>query len=152
MQGRFWRSSSRTVDCYVSIAIPPPSRKPEHASARIPRVAFFLAPFSLLAECADEVEPGLELDGILFDLGVSSPQLDEPARGFSFMQDGPLDMRMTSGEGMSAADVVNGAPPSELMRIFREYGEERMRGAHRARHREGSPETPLRRHPASSPT
>ncbi|HTB30249.1 MAG TPA: 16S rRNA (cytosine(1402)-N(4))-methyltransferase RsmH [Steroidobacteraceae bacterium] len=91
-----------------------------------PRVAIFLAPFSELGACADAVEPGLKFDGILFDLGVSSPQLDDPARGFSFMRDGPLDMRMTQGEGMSAADVVNGASEAELIRIFREFGEERM--------------------------
>jgi len=89
------------------------------------RVAIFLAPFSALAVCADQVQPGLTFDGILFDLGVSSPQIDDPVRGFSFMQDGPLDMRMTAGEGMSAADVVNGAPLEELIRIFREFGEER---------------------------
>ena len=90
-----------------------------------PRVAVFLAPFSSLAICADRVRPGLLFDGILFDLGVSSPQLDDAERGFSFMQDGPLDMRMTAGEGASAADVVNGAPERELVRIFREFGEER---------------------------
>ncbi|HXI78188.1 MAG TPA: 16S rRNA (cytosine(1402)-N(4))-methyltransferase RsmH [Steroidobacteraceae bacterium] len=90
-----------------------------------PRVALFLAPFSALGDCADQVEPGLKFDGILFDLGVSSPQLDDAARGFSFMQDGPLDMRMTTGVGPSAADVVNGASLNELIRIFREYGEER---------------------------
>ena len=89
------------------------------------RVAIFLAPFSALADCADQVEQGLKFDGILFDLGVSSPQLDDPMRGFSFTQDGPLDMRMTPGVGISAADVVNGAPLNELIRIFREYGEER---------------------------
>ena len=91
-----------------------------------PRVAIFLAPFSSLAECAERVRPGLKFDGILFDLGVSSPQLDDATRGFSFMQDGPLDMRMTSGAGMSAADVVNGASLDELIRIFREFGEERF--------------------------
>jgi 16S rRNA (cytosine1402-N4)-methyltransferase len=91
-----------------------------------PRVTIFLAPFSSLAGCADRVEHGLKFDGILFDLGVSSPQLDDAARGFSFMQDGPLDMRMTPGVGISAADVVNGAPLAELIRIFREYGEERF--------------------------
>jgi 16S rRNA (cytosine1402-N4)-methyltransferase len=91
-----------------------------------PRVAIFLAPFSALAACADEVQPGLKFDGILFDLGVSSPQLDDASRGFSFMQDGPLDMRMSPGEGQSAADVVNGASEAELIRIFREFGEERL--------------------------
>jgi len=90
------------------------------------RVSVFLAPFSNLAACADEVERGLKFDGILFDLGVSSPQLDDASRGFSFMQDGPLDMRMTQGAGMSAADVVNGATEAELIRIFRDFGEERF--------------------------
>src|SRR5580692_7956091 len=91
-----------------------------------PRFSIFLAPFSALAAVADQVRPGLKLDGILFDLGVSSPQIDDASRGFSFMQDGPLDMRMTAGEGMSAADVVNGAPLEDLIRIFREFGEERF--------------------------
>lgn len=91
-----------------------------------PRFSIFLAPFSSLAAVADQVQPGLKFDGILFDLGVSSPQIDDAERGFSFMQDGPLDMRMTPGEGMSAADVVNGAPLADLIRIFREFGEERM--------------------------
>jgi len=91
-----------------------------------PRVAVFCAPFSALAACADRVRPGLVCDGILFDLGVSSPQLDDAARGFSFMQDGPLDMRMSAGLGYTAADVVNGASQAELTRIFREYGEERF--------------------------
>ncbi|HEY2675612.1 MAG TPA: 16S rRNA (cytosine(1402)-N(4))-methyltransferase RsmH [Steroidobacteraceae bacterium] len=90
------------------------------------RVSIFLAPFSDLAVRADEVEPGLKFDGVLFDLGVSSPQIDEALRGFSFMQDGPLDMRMSAGVGKSAADVVNRASLEELIRIFREYGEERM--------------------------
>jgi 16S rRNA (cytosine1402-N4)-methyltransferase len=90
------------------------------------RVSIFQARFSSLGECADHLEPGLKFDGILFDLGVSSPQLDDATRGFSFMQDGPLDMRMSAGEGMSAADVVNSAPLEELIRIFREYGEERF--------------------------
>ncbi len=89
------------------------------------RVAIFQRAFSALAACADEVRPGLCFDGILFDLGVSSPQLDEPERGFSFMQDGPLDMRMSAGVGRSAADVVNEASEAELIRIFRDFGEER---------------------------
>ena len=90
------------------------------------RVSVFLAPFSALAACADQMAPGLKFDGILFDLGVSSPQLDDPSRGFSFMQDGPLDMRMSKDVGPTAADVVNGASEAELIRIFREFGEERF--------------------------
>ncbi|HWS65327.1 MAG TPA: 16S rRNA (cytosine(1402)-N(4))-methyltransferase RsmH [Steroidobacteraceae bacterium] len=90
------------------------------------RVSVFLAPFSALAACADHIAPGLKFDGILFDLGVSSPQLDDSSRGFSFMQDGPLDMRMTKGVGPTAADIVNGASEAELIRIFREFGEERF--------------------------
>ncbi len=90
------------------------------------RVSVFLAPFSALAACADRIAHGLKFDGVLFDLGVSSPQLDDPSRGFSFMQDGPLDMRMSKGAGPSAADVVNGASEAELIRIFREFGEERF--------------------------
>ena len=91
-----------------------------------PRVTIFLAPFSALAACADRVEPDLRFDGILFDLGVSSPQLDAAERGFSFTHDGPLDMRMSHGAGPTAADVVNSATEAELVRIFRELGEERF--------------------------
>ncbi len=68
------------------------------------------------------------LDGILLDLGVSSYQLDSPERGFSFREDGPLDMRMNPAEGVSAATVVAEAEADELKRIFREYGEERWAG------------------------
>lgn len=65
-----------------------------------------------------------KVDGVLLDLGVSSPQLDEAERGFSFMRMGPLDMRMNQAEGRSAADIVNGESEEELTRIFRELGEE----------------------------
>ena len=65
------------------------------------------------------------VDGVLFDLGVSSLQLDEARRGFAYAQDAPLDMRMSSA-GASAADVVNGYPVDELTRVLREYGEERF--------------------------
>ncbi|WP_323845066.1 16S rRNA (cytosine(1402)-N(4))-methyltransferase RsmH [Microbulbifer magnicolonia] len=64
--------------------------------------------------------------GILLDLGVSSPQLDQAERGFSFMQDGPLDMRMDTSRGISAADWVNSESEAELARVFKEYGEERF--------------------------
>ncbi|MFC6632531.1 16S rRNA (cytosine(1402)-N(4))-methyltransferase RsmH [Microbulbifer taiwanensis] len=67
-----------------------------------------------------------KVTGILLDLGVSSPQLDQAERGFSFMQDGPLDMRMDTSRGMSAADWVNSESEAELSRVFKEYGEERF--------------------------
>jgi len=65
------------------------------------------------------------LDGFILDLGVSSHQLDTRERGFSFQQDAPLDMRMDSSSGETAADLVNELPEAELERIFSEYGEER---------------------------
>src|SRR5262245_43543201 len=64
-------------------------------------------------------------DGILLDLGISSVQLDTPERGFSFQQDGPLDMRMDRGQGPTAADVVNRTRESELADLIYRYGEER---------------------------
>lgn len=67
-----------------------------------------------------------QVDGILIDLGVSSPQLDEAERGFSFLHDGPLDMRMDPSSGMSAAQWLNKAEEAELARVFWEYGEERF--------------------------
>ncbi len=71
-------------------------------------------------------ETGLgPVDGILLDLGVSSRHLDAAERGFSFQKDGPLDMRMNARAELSAADLVNDADEAELVRIFREYGEER---------------------------
>jgi 16S rRNA (cytosine1402-N4)-methyltransferase len=73
---------------------------------------------------ADEVGEGA-VDGVALDLGVSSMQLDEPDRGFSFMRDGPLDMRMAA-HGPTAADLVNDAEPADLARILYVYGEERQ--------------------------
>ena len=64
--------------------------------------------------------------GLLFDLGVSSPQLDDPERGFAYAQDAPLDMRMDRTAERTAADVINGYPAAELSRILHEYGEERF--------------------------
>jgi 16S rRNA (cytosine1402-N4)-methyltransferase len=70
---------------------------------------------------------GLSLvDGILFDLGVSSMQLDHADRGFAYSKDAPLDMRMNPTTGITAADVLNSYPPGELVRILRDYGEERF--------------------------
>ena len=71
---------------------------------------------------------GLEqkINGILLDLGVSSPQLDDAQRGFSFMQEGPLDMRMDTTQSMDATEFVNHASVDEMMQVFREYGEEKF--------------------------
>ena len=65
------------------------------------------------------------VDGMLFDLGVSSPQLDDPARGFSYMHDAPLDMRMDASAPLTAREVVNGWSYEELRRILFDFGEER---------------------------
>ncbi|MFK3970048.1 16S rRNA (cytosine(1402)-N(4))-methyltransferase RsmH [Pseudomonas sp. NPDC087358] len=77
---------------------------------------------------AEALERGLagKVSGILLDLGVSSPQLDDPERGFSFMNDGPLDMRMDPTRGVSAAEFIATAPAEEIARVFKEYGEERF--------------------------
>ena len=69
--------------------------------------------------------PAASCDGVILDLGVSSPQLDSPERGFSFQQDGPLDMRMDDRQRLTAADLVNGASAEELAKIFWEFGGER---------------------------
>ncbi len=76
------------------------------------------------SELEDTVEAG-SAQGVTFDVGVSSMQLDEAERGFSFMRDGPLDMRM-GGEGPTAAELVNDSEPADLSRLFWVYGEERQ--------------------------
>jgi 16S rRNA (cytosine1402-N4)-methyltransferase len=67
----------------------------------------------------------LRVDGVIFDLGVSSPQLDRPERGFSFREDGPLDMRMDQREGRTAADLIRDLPETELADVIYQLGEER---------------------------
>lgn len=81
------------------------------------------------AELSDEAAVrGLagSISGILLDLGVSSPQLDDPSRGFSFLNDGPLDMRMNPHVGVSAADWIASADEDEIARVMKDYGEERF--------------------------
>ena len=88
------------------------------------RVTLVHSNFDKVSDILDEL--GLKgIDGMLFDLGVSSPQLDDGSRGFSYMADAPLDMRMDRSEGLTAADVVNGYDQNELRRILQQYGEER---------------------------
>jgi 16S rRNA (cytosine1402-N4)-methyltransferase len=88
------------------------------------RLTLLAGRFSQMEELLGQVGV-TRLDGVVLDLGVSSPQIDDAARGFSFRFEGPLDMRM-SLEGPTAADVVNGWDEAELARIIKEYGEERF--------------------------
>lgn len=81
--------------------------------------------FASLKQIAMDVGIVGKVNGVLFDLGVSSPQLDQAERGFSFMKAGPLDMRMDTSRGITAADFVNEASLSEMIQVFRDYGEER---------------------------
>ncbi|MGZ3275941.1 MAG: 16S rRNA (cytosine(1402)-N(4))-methyltransferase RsmH [Caulobacteraceae bacterium] len=105
-------------------------RDPSAARFAAPLQAEFPDRFHLVQGRFSDLEQHLEVcgmkacDGIALDLGVSSMQLDEADRGFSFMRDGPLDMRMSSS-GRTAADLVNEDAPAELARIFWTYGEER---------------------------
>jgi len=84
------------------------------------------ASFADLAELSADRNWQGRVSGVLLDLGVSSPQLDQAERGFSFLNDGPLDMRMNTAVGLSAADWVNRVELTEMIRVFREYGEERF--------------------------
>jgi len=92
------------------------------------RFQIYHGSFAELAELAKAENVYGHIDGILLDLGVSSPQLDNPERGFSFMQQGPLDMRMNFNQELDAAGFINQAEAEEMATIFREYGEERFAG------------------------
>ena len=83
------------------------------------------SPFGDIEKQLAGMEVGDGVDGILFDLGVSSPQLDDAARGFSFMRDGPLDMRMNPDVGQSAEQWINSAEESEIADVLYQFGEER---------------------------
>ena len=96
----------------------------ERLASYLDRVTLVHSNFDRIGDIlADLHIPGV--DGMLFDLGVSSPQLDDAARGFSYMHDAPLDMRMDRSEALTAAMVVNEWPQEELKRILWQYGEER---------------------------
>lgn len=90
------------------------------------RFAMVQGSFAELAQLAEERAMTGKVAGVLLDLGVSSPQLDVAERGFSFLHDGPLDMRMDQSRGQSAADWVNSASETEIVRVLKEYGEERF--------------------------
>ena len=92
---------------------------------RDPRFSIEHSEFSQLSHVVEKYGWKGQVDGILMDLGVSSPQLDDPARGFSFQKDGPLDMRMNPKVGIDAATWINQAELYEIIRVLREYGQEK---------------------------
>lgn len=98
----------------------------ERAFGDDPRFAIRRTPFSRLDEAVAEFGWGDGVDAVLADLGVSSPQLDDAGRGFSFREAGPLDMRMDPDAGPSAAEWLAAVDPGELERVLREFGEERF--------------------------
>ena len=89
-----------------------------------PRFELIRGEIAELSTCIGERELTGRIDGLLFDLGVSSPQLDEAARGFSFLRDGPLDMRMDPDAGVAAADWLRSVEEKELRRVLKIFGEE----------------------------
>ena len=91
-----------------------------------PRFTIIHGPFSALAEYMAERDLSGKIDGILLDLGVSSPQLDDAERGFSFMRDGPLDMRMDPTKGLSAAEWLLQAEENDIAFVLKTFGEERF--------------------------
>ncbi|ORJ27228.1 16S rRNA (cytosine(1402)-N(4))-methyltransferase RsmH [Rouxiella badensis] len=91
-----------------------------------PRFSIVHGPFSELAEYVKDRGLVGKIDGILLDLGVSSPQLDDPERGFSFMRDGPLDMRMDPSRGYSAAEWLMKAEAEDIAWVLKTFGEERF--------------------------
>ena len=91
-----------------------------------PRFSIVHGPFSQLADYVDERDLTGKIDGILLDLGVSSPQLDDAERGFSFMRDGPLDMRMDPTRGQSAAEWLQTAEEADIAWVIKTFGEERF--------------------------
>src|SRR4051812_49702784 len=95
------------------------------AAGHTDRVTLVPAVFDELPDVLDRLGVA-EVQGVLFDLGVSSLQLDRPERGFSSSVDAPLDMRMDPGARRTAAEIVNTSPPKDLARVLRLYGEERF--------------------------
>ena len=126
--GHSLRIAERLSDSGRLICIDRDDEALENAKDRLKDVWQRVTPVKSDFRDIDKVLAGLGLagaDGILFDLGVSSPQLDHAERGFSYMQDAPLDMRMDRAQKLTAYEVVNGWSREELRRILFEYGEER---------------------------
>ena len=107
-------------------------RDPSAIAKSAERLAKFASRLTIIHAIYDQIPTVLQgqglndVDGILFDLGVSSMQLDNEERGFSYSKDAPLDMRMDTSSGITAAEIVNQYEKPELVRVIREYGEERF--------------------------
>lgn len=104
----------------------PSAIKAANALADDERFSIHHCRFTQMSDVLDDLNLCHELDGILMDLGVSSPQLDESERGFSFLRDGPLDMRMDTSQGISAADWLAKAELEDIVSVIKEYGEEKF--------------------------
>ncbi|OCG70413.1 16S rRNA (cytosine(1402)-N(4))-methyltransferase [Gilliamella sp. Occ3-1] len=100
----------------------------EQAALQItdPRFTFIRGEFSNLYQYIEELELLGEIDGVLLDLGVSSPQLDDPDRGFSFMRDGPLDMRMNTSQGLTASEWLLNSDEDDISWVLKTFGEEKF--------------------------
>ncbi len=126
--------SQRLLERLPSASVLGIDRDPSALAASSERLAVFGGRFQAWRGTFSRMEEATrsmgwnKVDGILLDLGVSSPQIDTPERGFSFRFDGPLDMRMDPSQPQTAADLLNTLDAEELARIFREYGEERLAG------------------------
>jgi 16S rRNA (cytosine1402-N4)-methyltransferase len=127
--------SAALLDRYPALHVIGIDRDPEAVAGAVPhpRLSVIQANFADLAEVLADEGPGTPtdgpgVDGVLLDLGVSSHQFDVATRGFSYRQDGPLDMRMGPDAELDAAQVVNTSSRDDLARIFRRYGEERFAG------------------------
>jgi 16S rRNA (cytosine1402-N4)-methyltransferase len=124
--------SAALLDAHQHLDVLGIDRDPDALDAARRRLAPFAGRVRTSARRFDELEAALEehdiegISGALFDLGVSSPQLDRAERGFSYRKDGPLDMRMDTAQRWSADDVVNGYDERDLARIIRRYGDERF--------------------------
>jgi len=134
IDGTFGRGghSRRLLECLDEqgrlLAIDRDAAAISHAASTIHDDRFTIerAAFSSIADCARQHGWYGAVDGVLLDIGVSSPQIDEAARGFSFMREGPLDMRMDDRQPMTAARWLAETPEDEMTRVFREYGEEKF--------------------------
>jgi 16S rRNA (cytosine1402-N4)-methyltransferase len=124
--------SDALLNAYPSLSLVAFDRDPTALERSKERLARYGGRVQLVHARYDEMPQALDelglsrVDGILFDLGVSSMQLDRAERGFAYSKDAPLDMRMDPTTGITAADVLNTYAPGELVRILRDYGEERF--------------------------